>query len=116
MINKEIRESIKEFLNEDLQCVILENPSFDNSIVGITENGQLVYLYDSMIKELSIDDGISLEEAADFISYDTLRSIQYAGDNKPIVIYSLNIGDGRFGKFAGCENFVSKKCKYTEKV
>jgi hypothetical protein len=36
---------------------------------------------------LASDDGISTEEAADFIDYNTIRSLPYAGEKAPLVVY-----------------------------
>jgi len=93
MINEVLRRSIEEFSSDGMKTVILENPSFDNSIEGITDSGQLVYNYDKMIKELMEDEKMSSEEASDFVSSDTLRAIPYFGDYKPIIIYSLDKGE-----------------------
>ena len=64
-----------------------DNPSFDNSIIAVDYYGRLIYDYDLMIEELMKNDNISGEEAIDFISYNTLRSLDYQSDNtKPIVV------------------------------
>lgn len=39
-----------------------------------------------MAEELSIDDGISLDEAIDFIDYNAIRSLPYAGEKAPVVV------------------------------
>ena len=64
-----------------------DNPSFDNSIIAVDYYGRLIYDYDLMIEELMKNDNISGEEAIDFISYNTLQSLDYQSDNmKPIVV------------------------------
>lgn len=64
-----------------------DNPSFDNSIIAVDYYGRLIYDYDLMVEELMKNDNISGEEAIDFISYNTLRSLDYQSDiMKPIVI------------------------------
>lgn len=64
-----------------------DNPSFDNSIIAVDYYGRLIYDYDLMVEELMKNDNISGEEAIDFISYNTLRSLDYQSDIiKPIVI------------------------------
>lgn len=64
-----------------------DNPSFDNSIIAVDYYGRLIYDYDLMVEELMKNDNISGEEAVDFISYNTLRSLDYQSDiMKPIVI------------------------------
>lgn len=73
------------YISED--ALRFENPSFDNSIVAVDYDGRLIYDYDLMVEELMSQDDMSGEEAVDFISYNTLRSLDYITDKKkPIVI------------------------------
>lgn len=84
MINKELREFIAE-INEDV--ILFDNPSFDNSIIGTTQDGIVIYDYDLMVEELMKDDNIEDQtESMEFIDYNTLRAIPYAGSNAPIVL------------------------------
>lgn len=69
--------------------IIFENPDYDSAIIGITENNQVVYDYDKMIEHLMQEDDMSYEEAIDFISYNTIRSLPYAGEGAPIIMYSI---------------------------
>lgn len=69
--------------------IILDNPSFDNSIVGVDENGRVIYSFDKMIEELSQEDSISLDEAAEYIEYNAIRAIPYMGEYAPIICYEL---------------------------
>ena len=69
--------------------IIFENPDYDSAIIGITENNQVVYDYDKMIEHLIQEDDMSYEEAIDFISYNTIRSLPYAGEGAPIIMYSI---------------------------
>jgi len=91
MINKELRDLLEELEEggEDLGRVF-DNPSFDNSIIGTTEDGLFVYDYDKMVEELMEDDNIGREEAEDFISYNTVRALPYF-DRAPIIVYRLMI-------------------------
>ena len=69
--------------------IIFENPDYDSAIIGITENNQVVYDYDKMIEYLIQEDDMDYEEAIDFISYNTIRSLQYAGEGAPIIMYGI---------------------------
>ena len=69
--------------------LIFENPDYDSAIIGITENNQVVYDYEKMIEHLMQEDDIDYEEAVDFISYNTIRSLPYAGEGAPIIMYSI---------------------------
>jgi hypothetical protein len=82
-INNDIRMELYE------DSIVFDRPAFDNSIIAITTDGRAVYDYHKMVVELMEDDGISEEEAIDWIEYNTLRAIPYAGDMAPIVVFML---------------------------
>lgn len=71
--------------------VILENPDFIDAIVGISDDGRLVYQYDRMVASLADSEEMSMEEAEEFIQYNTIRALPYMGDKAPIVVYSLDM-------------------------
>ena len=85
-----INEDILAELSED--AVVFTNPSFDNAIIGITVDGQAVYDYYKMVEELMRDEDISEQEAIDWIEYNTIRVIPYAGEMAPVVIFPLQGG------------------------
>ena len=79
--------------------VILDDPSFDDAIIGITEDGHLIYNYDSMVNHMVdsyIKEGINEDEAytsaIEWISYNTIRAIPYIKryGKEPIIAYSFN--------------------------
>ena len=70
--------------------IIFENPDYDAAIVGVSSDDRVIYDYDEMIACLMIEDDMTMEEAMDFIDYNTLRAIPYAGENAPIVMYKFN--------------------------
>ena len=82
-VDLELRAEIPE------DAIVFDNMSYDGSIVGVTTDGRVVYDYDKMIEELMVDEGWSYEEAAEWIDYNTIRSIPYAGENAPIIMYSV---------------------------
>lgn len=75
--------------NEFENTKFFSNPSFDDALVGITDDGRAVYDRDKMVKWMSKHDGISEEDAEEFISYNTIRSLLYMGDDAPIVFSKL---------------------------
>lgn len=79
-------EAVKfELINRD--ALRFDNPSFDSAVIGVDYYGRLIYDYDRMIEELMEADDISYEDAVDFISYNTLRALDYIpSDMKPIVL------------------------------
>lgn len=81
-----VREIICDMGYED--AIVFDNPSYDEAIIGVSDDGRVVYDYDVMIKCLVINKGMTAHEAADFISYNTIRSACYI-ENGPIVMYPL---------------------------
>jgi hypothetical protein len=70
-------------------AVLFENPNYDAAIIGVTEDGRAVYDYCLMLRVLAVEDGMTEEDAADFVSYNTIRAIPYAGPMAPIVMTAL---------------------------
>lgn len=81
------RELLEELDYEDL--VVFENPDYDDAIIGVSHDDRVIYDYDKMLEHLIGSEDMSIEEAADFISYDTIRSLSYAGSEAPIVMFGL---------------------------
>lgn len=89
-----INENIRAELDDD--AIVFDNPAFDNSIIAVTTDGQVVYDYNKMVLELMEDDDISEQDAIDWIEFNTLRSIPYAGEMAPIVVFMFE--EGLYGK------------------
>lgn len=72
-----VNEDIREMLYPD--SVVFDNPAYDNSIIGTNiSSGAAVYSYERMIEEMMHDEGLSYEDACDFIDFNTVRSLPYA--------------------------------------
>ena len=82
-VDLELRAELPE------DAIVFDNMSYDGSIVGVTTDGRVVYDYDKMIEELMEEEGWNYEDAAEWIDYNTVRSIPYAGPSAPIIIYSI---------------------------
>ena len=89
-----VKLDLRSELPED--AVVFDNPSYDGSIIGVSEDGRVVYDYNAMIPELINDykeSGYDMDEmeAEDFISYNTIRALSYVSNpQKPIVIFPLD--------------------------
>lgn len=80
------REKIENAGYEDV--VIFDNPSFDDALIGVSTDDQAVYDFEKMVECLMVEDGMSYEEAAEFIGYNTIRSLPYV-EGAPIVVYAI---------------------------
>ena len=67
----------------------LTNYSYDSALIGVTDDGRAVYDYELMVEWLMDTEGWSYEDAAEWVSYNTLRALPYMGENAPIVVNRL---------------------------
>lgn len=82
-INQKIREEIPE------DAIVFDNMAYDNSIIGITSDNRVVYDFDLMVAELMKDENWTEDEAIEWIDYNTIRALSYAGEGAPIVMYRI---------------------------
>ena len=82
--NKGLSEELEAYL-ETAKASIFVNPDFNEAIIGVTTDDRAVYDYDLMIESLAKKNNISLEEAQEFIDYNTVRALSYM-PNAPVVI------------------------------
>ena len=69
--------------------MILSDYSYDDALIGVTEDNRAVYDFDKMVAWLVAKEGWSRDEALDWVVYNTLRALPYAGEEAPIVLYPL---------------------------
>ena len=84
------QDEIKELLS-DLgygEILLFEDPCYDTAFVGISEDDRAVYDYDLMVEYLMKEDGMDMDEAIEFIDYNTIRALPYY-NNHPIVFRKL---------------------------
>lgn len=84
--------SIKQKLNDERASGIkyLSDYSYDDALIGISDDNRAIYDYDKMVSWLANEENLSEEEAEDWINYNTIRALPYFGANAPIVMYALN--------------------------
>lgn len=84
MTNREILEDL-DYEN----LIVFDNPDYDEAIIVVSHDDRVVYDYDKMIEHLINKEQMSVEDATDFISYNTIRSLSYTGGNAPIVMFGI---------------------------
>jgi hypothetical protein len=77
--------TLEELLEEADDYVRFINPNFDKAIVGISHDDRLVYDYELMIKDYTEQCNCDVEEAIEWIEFNTIRSLPYV-ENSPIII------------------------------
>lgn len=85
MTNREILEDL-DYEN----LIVFENPDYDDAIIGVSHDDRVIYDYDKMLEHLVKTEHMTVEDAVDFISYDTIRSLSYRGSDAPIVMFGID--------------------------
>ena len=67
----------------------LTDYSYDDALIGVTEDNRAVYDYEKMVTWLMETEGWTYEEAAVWVDYNTIRALPYMGEGAPIVMYPL---------------------------
>ena len=80
-VNFDVRENLPD------GAIVFDSHSYDNSIIGVTFDGRAIYGYELMIQELMEDEGWEELDAIEWIEYNTIRALPYAGKNAPLVVY-----------------------------
>ena len=69
--------------------LIFENPSYDDALVGVTEDNRAVYDFDKMVDWLLDRSPMDWDEAVEFIEFNTIRALPYYGAEAPIIMYTI---------------------------
>lgn len=79
-------ERLSDLGYEDV--VIFENPSYDDALIGVSDDNRAVYDFEKMVEWLHKHDGMELDEAVEFIEFNTIRALPYY-EGAPIIMYSV---------------------------
>lgn len=82
MVIAEIREQLPE------DALVFDNASYDRSIIGVTLDGRVIYDFDLMVNEFAEENECEYSEAVEWIEYNTIRSLPYAGSKAPLIVYT----------------------------
>jgi len=77
-----------ENLELDDNTCILEPDYLDRAVLGITDAKKLIYDYNILV-DCYAAEGMSYEEAEEWVCYNTLRGIPYMGKYSPIVVREI---------------------------
>lgn len=69
--------------------IILSNYSYDDALIGISEDGRAIYDYYKMVEWLMREENFTEEEAIDWIDFNTIRALPYMGAYAPIIMYPI---------------------------
>lgn len=85
-MNKDKRKLLADMGYED--TIVFENPAYETAIIGISYDDRAIYDLDLMIDYLVKNDGMTEEEALEFIDYNTVRACDYI-EGAPIIMTRL---------------------------
>ena len=71
--------------------LLLDNFSYDGALIGITTDNRAVYDFNKMVEWLMQEEGWTEIESIEWIEYNTIRALSYAGQNAPLVMYPLEM-------------------------
>lgn len=84
--------NVRDFLIEHSGCddlKFMQYDFFDNAIVGITANNEVVYDYNLMVGSFMDNEGFSYDDAIMWIDCNVIKSLDYIGESAPIVMFSI---------------------------
>ena len=87
-MNETIRSAICDMGHDE--AIVFDLPGYDEAIIGVTDDGRVVYNYDAMVECLMNATGMNMEQAVDFSDYNTVRACAYM-NNAPIIVYPLPV-------------------------
>lgn len=80
----------EKLLNEGYEDIIIfSGDSYDDALIGVSDDGRAIYDYDLMVDWLMVNDDMTDVDAIEWIDYNTIRSLPYVGDKAPIVMHRL---------------------------
>lgn len=69
--------------------VVFSDPGYDDALIGVTTDNQAVYDFDAMVDWLRNYWGFDEDEAIEWIEYNTIRALPYAGNRAPIIMHRI---------------------------
>lgn len=73
---------------EDVKFLV--NESYDDALIGVSDDGRAIYDFDKMVEWLMNQYGWSDMESIEWIETNTLRALPYFGEDAPIIMYRLD--------------------------
>ncbi len=93
MNNEEIKKLLSERGFNPDKTLLFTVPSYETAIIGISTKGNVIYSLNKMIDYLTEDGQFDKMEAYEYITYNTLNTIDSVTDDDemryPIVIHEL---------------------------
>lgn len=87
-MNKNIKSAEQRILDAGFEDVmIFKDFSYDDALVGIDAYNRAIYDFEKMVEWLMYTEDFDETEAIEWIEYNTIRSLPYAGKYAPVIAY-----------------------------
>lgn len=86
MTLEQLKDLITDLGYEDV--TVFEDYDYADAFIGMSNDGRAVYSYDRMIEWLMLKENWSVDDAVEWIDYNTMRALPYY-PNGPIVVYDV---------------------------
>ena len=83
-----VEEKLLEHGYENVKYLV--NYSYDDALIGVSDDGRAIYDFDLMVEWLMTKEDFTYEEAIEWIEYNTIRALPYYGEDAPIIMYKFN--------------------------
>lgn len=81
-------------MNKFNNIVLFSNFDYEDAFIGVSNDDRAIYDWEKMVTYLVDKQGMSEEEAVDWIDYNTIRALAYY-DKAPIIMYPYTLEDIR---------------------
>ena len=82
--------ALEKLINAGFDDVVyLVNYSYDDALIGVSDDNRAIYDYNKMVEWLVTHEGFSLVDAMEWIDYNTIRALPYMGELRPIIMYPI---------------------------
>ena len=71
-------------------ALLIDPDYLDEAIIGVSHDGRAVYSHKLLIEAYVKHDGMTPEDAEEWISYNVIRSIPYEGERAPIILFEID--------------------------
>ena len=84
----DVKETLLDNGFDDI--VIFEPPDYDEVLIGVSSSNRAIYDYDKMIECLMKKQNWTLEQALEWIEFNTIGSLPLDSNSYPIVMYPID--------------------------
>ena len=79
-------------MSEFNDIVLFSNFDYEDAFIGISHDDRAIYDWEKMVEYLINKQGMTEEEAIEWIDYNTIRFLPYQ-ENAPIIMYPCSLED-----------------------